>query len=174
MDRNLWKWRILFRPGDRILQPPLYQASDDRVLSLYESPEGLLYIGTHFGGLDIVHLNTRSVTNYSVQNRNFPDSQIEAIFRDSYGDTWVGTWKGLMRFVKGKKEPELIELDELKNAKVNCIEENRLGQLWIGTEYFLCSIKLKESDEEIKKATPNSTMNRRRKPDYPTRQSDRY
>ena len=23
MDRNLWKWRILFRPGDRILQPPL-------------------------------------------------------------------------------------------------------------------------------------------------------
>lgn len=43
-------------------------------------------------------------------------------------------------------------MDELKNAKVNCIEENRLGQLWIGTEYFLCSIKLKESDEEIKKA----------------------
>lgn len=141
-----------FDPKTESFNRLYYQASDDRVLSLYESPEGLLYIGTHFGGLDIVHLNTRSVTNYSVQNRNFPDSQIEAIFRDSYGDTWVGTWKGLMRFIKGKKEPELIELDELKNAKVNCIEENRLGQLWIGTEYFLCSIKLKESDEEIKKA----------------------
>lgn len=92
-----------FDPETESFNRLYYQASDDRVLSLYESPEGLLYIGTHFGGLDIVHLNTRSVTNYSVQNRNFPDSQIEAIFRDSYGDTWVGTWKGLMRFVKGKK-----------------------------------------------------------------------
>lgn len=129
-----------------------YQASDDRVLSLHESSDGLLYIGTHFGGLDIVHLNTRSVTNYSVQNHNFPDSQIETIFQDSHGIIWVGTWKGLLRFVKGKKAPELIELDELKDAKVNCIEENRLGQLWIGTEYFLCSVKLNPSGEEIKKA----------------------
>ena len=128
-----------------------YQASDDRILSLYESNDGLLYVGTHFGGLDVIHLNTRSVTNYSVQNHNFPDSQVEVISQDSCGNIWIGTWKGLLRFVKGKKEPELIELEELKDAKVNCIEENRLGQLWIGTEYFLCSIKLKTAGEEIKK-----------------------
>ncbi|WP_455584036.1 hybrid sensor histidine kinase/response regulator transcription factor [Bacteroides sp.] len=127
-----------------------YQASDDRILSLYESDEGLLYIGTHFGGLDIVDLKTRSVTNYSIQSHNLLDSQVESIFQDSYGNIWVGTWQGLVRFVKGKKEPEPIELGELKGAQVNCIEENRLGQLWVGTEYFLCSITLKPGDEEIK------------------------
>lgn len=141
-----------FDPETGIFNRLYYQASDDRVLSLYESSDGLLYIGTHFGGLDIVHLNSRSVTNYSVQSRNFPDSQVETIFQDSYGDTWVGTWKGLLRFVKGKNEPELIALDELKDAKVNCIEESRSGQLWVGTEYFLCSIKLKQSGEQINKA----------------------
>lgn len=141
-----------FDPETGIFNRLYYQASDDRILSLYESSDGLLYIGTHFGGLDIVHLNSRSVTNYSVQSRNFPDSQVETIFQDSYGDTWVGTWKGLLRFVKGKNEPELIALDELKDAKVNCIEESRSGQLWVGTEYFLCSIKLKQSGEQINKA----------------------
>lgn len=140
-----------FDPETGVFNRLYYQASDDRVLSLYESSDGLLYIGTHFGGLDMVHLRSRSVTNYSVQSRNFPDSQVETIFQDSYGDTWVGTWKGLLRFVRGKNEPELIALDELKDAKVNCIEESSSGQLWVGTEYFLCSIKLKQSGEQINK-----------------------
>lgn len=119
-----------------------YDHGDDRILSLYEDENELLYVGTHFGGLDIVDIKNARVRHFNVKNNTFPDNQIESIFRDSNGNTWVGTWSGLLVFAKGSFTPTLIERNELKNAKVNSLAEDKSGNLWVGTEYFMCCFNI--------------------------------
>lgn len=119
-----------------------YNSADSRILSLYESGDGKLYIGTHFGGLDVVNLKDGHVTNYRNSNHLLPNDQIESIVPDSHGNIWIGTWYGLMRFRKGSQIPEAIDIPELATAKVNAITEDKYGKLWVGTENYLCAIDL--------------------------------
>lgn len=123
-----------------------YNYSDNRVLRLFETKDGFLYIGTHFGGLDVLNLKDNIVKNYSKTKGNIVDDQVETIYEDSYGNIWVGTWGGLVRFNKDKKNFETFDNLDFKKAKVNCIEELVPGELWVGTEYFLASIKYDKDD----------------------------
>lgn len=116
--------------------------SDDRVLSLCEGDDGILYVGTHFGGLNVVDLKNNIVTCYGTANKKLPDDQIEAIYRDRSGCLWIGTWNGLMCLRCGDLQPVGCGVGFLRSAKVNSITEDANGDLWIGTEEFLCRLPL--------------------------------
>ena len=100
-DGNIWvasysgQGVYKFNIKDESFTPLKYEYTDSRIISLYEGTEGLLYIGTHFGGLDIVDLNKNKTVNYNELNTGIPGKQVEEILEDSFGNIWLGIWKGI-------------------------------------------------------------------------------
>ncbi len=114
--------------------------SDDRVLSLCEGDDGILYVGTHFGGLNIVDIKSGLVTYCNVENGRLSDNQIETLYRDSSGCLWIGTWNGLWQLPQQTAYPVLCDEPKLQFAKINALSQDADGSLWVGTEDFLCCL----------------------------------
>lgn len=133
-----------FDPKTGIFNRLNYEYGDDRILSLYEDNKGNLFVGTHFGGLDVVDTRHYTVKHFKTTNGRISDDQIETIFEDSYRNLWVGTWNGLSKFDKERQNLTLVDIPKLRDAKVNSITEDRSGNLWVGTEYFLSSFNIQD------------------------------
>ncbi len=130
---------------DGSFTPLQYQYTDNRVISLYEDKEGHLYIGTHFGGLDVVDLKTNHTINYSDIKVGMPDKQVEKILEDSFGNIWIGTWGGLVHYNKTNQKLRVFSNGKLKDCKINALEEDQTGNLWVGTETGLISFNIREA-----------------------------
>ena len=122
-----------------------YNWKDNRILSLYEDKQGSLYIGTHFGGMDVVDLKTNQTTHYDKTMPGMPDNQVENIFEDSLGNIWIGTWNGLVLLNKNTQQLKRYDNGVLKNCQVNAITEDEGGNLWVGTETGLISFNIREA-----------------------------
>ncbi len=146
-DGNLWvgsydgggvyKYNIK-KESFEILQ---YSHTDNRIISLYEDKDNQLYIGTHFGGLDVVDLKTNKATNFS----NEKNMQVEKITEDSFGNIWLGTWGGLMMYDKQDRQISSITNGYLENCQINALDEDKTGNLWVGTENGLIAFSIREA-----------------------------
>ncbi|MEJ6979465.1 two-component regulator propeller domain-containing protein [Pedobacter sp. P351] len=72
--------------------PDSNSLSDNRIYSIYEDSEGIIWIGTG-NGLDRYDPQTNVFTNLSA--RGFPKSSIAAITEDSNGILWISHKKGI-------------------------------------------------------------------------------
>ena len=92
-----------------------------------------LFVGMYLGGLDIVDLKTGKLTNHKGGQsiRSLYASSIYAIYRDSYGEIWIGTSEGLVKYCAATDDFERIF--EVHPADVDCIIEDKRGGLWVGT-----------------------------------------
>ncbi|UAB84261.1 response regulator [Zunongwangia sp. SCSIO 43204] len=121
--------------------------TDDAIRSLVEDNQGMLWIGTRNGGLNILDPNSLSnskniriqsfspkTDGSSVFNRN-----ILNLFKDSNGNIWIGTEAGL-DFVDPKGESiQLIDHSankeiQISHDRVKAITKGKNDNIWIGTD----------------------------------------
>ena len=111
-----------------------------RILSVYEDPEGNIWVGTD-NGLNLFVRHKKSFIAYRNDPKNpnsLPDNNINAIFRDSYGYLWLGTNLGLSRmhvpsgtFQNYHFEPS--DPNSLEHNSVMSITEDKNRMLIVGT-----------------------------------------
>lgn len=67
------------------------------------------------------------------QQSGMPSPVIAALFEDSAGQVWVGTFGGLVRFINGRPAPWSTDARGLDDP-VNAIFEDREANIWIGAK----------------------------------------
>nr|QIM10891.1 hybrid sensor histidine kinase/response regulator [uncultured Muribaculaceae bacterium] len=89
-----------------------------------------LFIGMYMGGLDILDLSTYGFKNYKGgQDANsLYSSSIYALFRDSRGNIWIGTTKGLNKYRRDTDDFERVF--DLNHADVEYIFEDSSGHIY--------------------------------------------
>ena len=102
--------------------------SDNRVMCLLKDSNEVLWIGTHFGGLN------KFDGNSFIHFENFPQNTgIWTMLKDSKGNIWIGTSKGLYKF-DGKNFTHFGTAQGLSWESIISICEDKNGNLWLGTE----------------------------------------
>lgn len=127
------------RPSD------LFSLSDNRVVSLFYSRDGILWAGT-FGGVSQLNLNQRRFQRFlsdilDPTSLSYPE--VRAILYSRSRVLWVGTdGGGLNGFDRAASRRYLIRHDPANpssprhlssNRVFSIAEDRRTGQLWVGT-----------------------------------------
>jgi ligand-binding sensor domain-containing protein/signal transduction histidine kinase/DNA-binding response OmpR family regulator len=114
--------------------------SGENVLSVYEDPEGNIWIGTD-NGLNLFDIQKNAFTHYLNNPQapgTLPENTVNTIYRDSSGTLWIGTNFGLSRmdafsgrFYNYSFNP--ADPKSLIHNTVMSITEDITGRLIIGT-----------------------------------------
>jgi signal transduction histidine kinase/ligand-binding sensor domain-containing protein/CheY-like chemotaxis protein len=116
--------------------------NNDAITGILEDDNGLIWISTDHGGVNILNktdFSVQYITNNPLNERSICDNSITNIFKDYQGFIWMGTYKNgfsyyhnhLFNFNLFK-----IKLDNSKVSGYNDIDnfaEDKKGNLWIGT-----------------------------------------
>jgi len=104
----------------------------DDVLSLAQTPDGYLWLGTEEGlaRFDGVHFTVFDKGNTPELQSN----DINALLVDQTGNLWIGTGGGgVVRMNRGKFTAYTVQ-SGLSNNTVHSLGEGRDGAIWVGTE----------------------------------------
>ena len=115
-----------------------------KIRNLMYDDEGFLWVGTQ-KGFNILNLNTDEIINlnYILEDNNIVDRYSGSMFKDSEGIYWIGTFinSGLIKINPNTGEIKVYSEDEnnnsISNNSIRTIEEDKNGDLWIGTSYGL-------------------------------------
>lgn len=113
------KWRSMAIPGD---------SEAPAVMALLSTPEGLL-AGTRRG------LFQRDGESWLIPPwaEELAKHRIEALFRDSDGNLWIGTTEGLYRYHPRLGLIPAVSPELGNNAWIGDLFEDREGNLWVGS-----------------------------------------
>lgn len=110
---------------------------ETRMICTYYDQQGILWIGTHGGGVLFSDLRLQYFNQFH-QNRH---NEICGITADDDGYIWLATFhKGIMRTQKpfesfGKIDFETVGTDEMKDKKtVLCLFKDAKGDIWFGNQ----------------------------------------
>ena len=125
-------------PGDR------NSVADNSISCLEGGRDDNLWIGTFKGGLDRYSVTENKFYHYA-HSDSTPGSinadRINILFKDTQGETWIGTNKGLDHFKNQSDNFEHISFITKTGIKktiaVNALSEDDDGNLWIGTNQGL-------------------------------------
>lgn len=73
----------------------------NKVWTVCDTNDGYLYLGHVESGMSVISLAERTVVNYmhdAGDPSSLPGNEVNAIFKDSYGNIWIGTNNGLALF----------------------------------------------------------------------------
>lgn len=148
--------------------------SSNMIRSIFEDKSGILWIGTLDGGLNIYQRDKNKFTHLNYEqdnNSSLSSDNVISIFEDRSGNIWIGTWGGGLNKILKKSIPRLLEgktfkifnyskndMEEnsLTNNIVQAINEDQLGNLWIGTENGLDFFNRKNNSFIHFKHNPNN------------------
>jgi ligand-binding sensor domain-containing protein/signal transduction histidine kinase len=116
--------------------------SHNYIMSIYEDPGGVLWIGTYGGGLDRFDPGTGLWRHYQ-HDPNDPDSlshnNVRSVYQDRDGVLWIATHGGgLDRFDRETEQfthyrPDPEDPFGLCDWLIDSVYEDREGRLWIGS-----------------------------------------
>lgn len=111
------------------------------IYTIFQSKDGMIWIGMNGSGLDMLNPVTDQFTHYSYDENDaasISSNSVRVIHEDAKGNLWVGTDDGLnlfdrktkkfTRFLNNPNDPFSIP-----GNRVFDIEEDASGNLWIGT-----------------------------------------
>lgn len=136
------------------------------IKNLFLDDKNNLWIGT-MNGFCIFNVDTYEIfdINYLLGDINVDDRYSGAIFQDSEGYYWLGSFVngGLTKINPFTKEVTNYRYDESDNSSIidnsiRCIAEDKEGQIWIGTSAGL-SIYNKQSNKFANFTTDNGLAN---------------
>ena len=111
---------------------PLLSGSIPRIArSLYCDGNGTFWIGTDFG-VENALIKVEDGVVHTFRRGAGPGGFVSVIFRDSYGNVWVGSYSGLSRFENGK----FLNFHAADNLsyRIYAIFEDREHNIWVGSE----------------------------------------
>ncbi len=137
----------LFRYDGYTLTPYLHNPdnpnsiSSDDLNTVFKDRSGILWIGTHYNGLDRLDPMTGVFTHYRHRpgvDASLGHDDVLAFCQDRSGTLWIGTYAGLDRldpssgaFFHYKNDPR--DSGSLTPGDVESIYEDRNGNFWVGT-----------------------------------------
>ncbi|WP_293667784.1 two-component regulator propeller domain-containing protein [uncultured Parabacteroides sp.] len=138
------------------------------VTDFKETADGKLWIATNGGGLNIYDPQSGTFdyikkSEAKTDNNQLIDNWCNVLFIDKDSILWIGTYKGLCNYdMKNKKFMDYYK-EELPNEIVHTIEEDTLGNIWVGTQDGLVCIPPKSNRSMIrsygiKEGLPNSLI----------------
>ncbi|MFH2143342.1 MAG: two-component regulator propeller domain-containing protein [Bacteroidota bacterium] len=119
--------------------------SNNIVWSIFEDKNSKLWIATDFG-IEIIDRKSRTaeyLRNIAKSSNSLPGNMVRDIFIDSEGIVWIGTFdKGLCTYntESGIFKYFPVDVEDNKGISSNlvwCINEDKYGQIWVGTNYGL-------------------------------------
>jgi ligand-binding sensor domain-containing protein/AraC-like DNA-binding protein len=105
------------------------EQQQDRIQSLLEEDGNRFWVGTTGGGLKL--LSSLFNREETIMER-LAEERINAMTRDSGGELWIGTDRGLYR-MSGETERLYTVSDGLTDNRISALEWGGDGNLWIGT-----------------------------------------
>lgn len=120
---------------------------DDKVISLFQGKQGSIWIGTYYGGLNLIEKNYLKSLNINfpkikvspAQKNNTADYSIMAITEDDSGAIWLGTFgNGLIKYDPLQKSFRSFIHDEFSENSIAdndiiSLFKDRAGILWVGS-----------------------------------------
>lgn len=119
--------------------------SSNEIKIIYRDRQGILWIGTWGGGINILDLEKKKFRHYihdPDNPRSLNSNVIYALYEDARGILWIGTDKGLNRMDPRTNTfilyaPHPGQPGSLSHHQIQVITEGRVGEskgkLWIGT-----------------------------------------
>ncbi len=114
--------------------------NSNNVSEITEDDQGLIWIATDQGGLDLLDRAKLTVRNlqHSDEERSITENTVTTLYKDNTGTIWIGTFKkgisyyqhNMLRFPLYKRQPGQPE--SLPYNDVNCFAEDGKGNIWIG------------------------------------------
>lgn len=111
------------------------------VRAIEEDTAGNIWIGSHGGGVNVYHPQTKQWTTYTQSNSRLPSDKVQVILRDSHGRMWVGTFgEGLSLYDPVQKTfITYSEKDGLQNTTMYQVVEDFNGLMWLSTNTGISS-----------------------------------
>ncbi len=116
--------------------------SDDSISAIFKDRDGILWVGTYFGGLNRLDPAQGTITHFRHEpgdERSLSDDEVAPLYQDRSGVLWITTGKGLdsldpasKTFVHYRHDPH--DAGSLSSTGVGAVYEDRAGNLWVGTE----------------------------------------
>lgn len=110
----------------------------NQVWTVCDTGDGFLYIGHVDSGVSVISLSERTVRNYKHDTNNplsLPGNEVSSIYKDSYGNLWVGTDNGLALFdVSNETFIDFSSIDPRLRYFVYDIVQYG-NKLWIATDF---------------------------------------
>ena len=103
------------------------------VWSLFESSQGIFWMGTWGGGLYQCRLNERSALVSIAKETHIPSVTVIAIYEDRKKTMWFGTYNDGLFQLRNDSVARYSIANGLCDNDVRTILEDRHGDLWIGT-----------------------------------------
>ncbi len=113
-------------PSRHIL-PLLYEGLEENVISIAQAPDGKIWFGTDGQGLFC--LDRIRNGDFSVPAVSLSQPAVTALFFDSHGRTWIGTYQGGIYCVEEGRVRHL-----LPSLSGYCFLEDSRGDIWVGTQ----------------------------------------
>lgn len=116
-----------------------FSISDDRVYTIFEDSEGILWTGTFGGGLnkfDRVNERFVSYKNIAGDESSISDNRVMSIYEDHSGKLWISTYGGgLLKFdKKNEKFTRYNQKNRLFSSVVYGVLEDEKGNLWLSSD----------------------------------------
>jgi len=99
--------------------------------SFYCDAEGTFWIGPDYGvDNSLIRVKDGVVTNFPREAG--PSGFVSAIYKDTYGNMWVGSYSGLSRFADGAFAT--VSISKGSPCRIYCFFEDREHNVWVGSE----------------------------------------
>lgn len=113
--------------------------SSTNVTSFAQTPDGLLWVGTHDGLNQFDGYSFKVYRNNPEDSLSISDNNITTLFVDHKGALWIGTENGGLSRYNSLRDNftnyrhKLYDASTISSHYVTCITEDADHQLWIGT-----------------------------------------
>lgn len=130
------------------------ELSNVTMLHIAEDERGVIWIATVNHGLISVEGDPQKpdelvFRNYSTDNNRITSNTVNIVFRDSSNRVWAGAESGKL-YLYSKDEDCFIDKSPhfpILGSMINSIEEDSLGNLWVGTNVGLARLSFDDENE---------------------------
>ncbi|WP_299672044.1 ATP-binding protein [uncultured Polaribacter sp.] len=109
-----------------------------KILSLYKSKKGTLWVGTDGNGLTQIENNKRSKQYFNDVKNNF---YVQSIIEDDFGNIWFGTYRnGLWKYNVNSKSFNKIPIKNQQNQSagdIRVLYKDSKDRIWVGSNISL-------------------------------------
>ena len=120
------------------------------ILDIKEDSDGNMWIATA-NGLSKIHKDGQTISNYLVgeENGNLSHANTNTILITKDNTILVGTADGLNIYDEATDSfSRIFEGDKLTQQYINCLVEDKYGDIWVGTENGISKINLSTGKSE--------------------------